>query len=261
MACEVHSGGTVSDILAQRVHIKTSGDVADAGIGAGRVFPDGTVNSTTAVDSSVETSGNFANAGIGAGFVKPNGTVNSTTAVDSWVEASGKYAKAGIGAGIVNSGGTVTSTMAVNCTVDKVINNQGDISQLPPLCQRADPRVLTADCHPKDAFLDILNGKAGGQSDVCARSSVTVSTATTTALTVGLVATGLAAAAYPVYHWVTGFREGLRGMALVKKPFISLKTQTGGVINSVYQRVNRERVPTEEPGHEMSEVPAQSERV
>ncbi|WP_146000343.1 hypothetical protein, partial [Endozoicomonas acroporae] len=111
------ANGTVSDIWAENVHISTSGDNANAGIGAGVVDGGGMVTNTTVVNSTVETSGEFADAGIGGGEVRPGGTVANTTAVNSTVKTSRKFAHAGIGGGRVS--GTVANTTAVNSTVKK----------------------------------------------------------------------------------------------------------------------------------------------
>ncbi|WP_202969920.1 hypothetical protein, partial [Endozoicomonas atrinae] len=230
-ACTVN--GTVSDIQAENVHITTSGEYADAGIGGGVVL----------------------------------GTVANTTAVNSTVETSGKNAEAAIGGGLVESGGTVANTTAVNSTVNGTLKNLGHISddQLQLLCQKADQRVLTANCSSRTEWLDALDFS---HSDVCPVNAATASTAATVGITTGSLfgaAAGLGIAGYSTYQWITGYREGLRGQALAMKPLTRGRELGSAAANAVSQgilgireRMNRQSVPTQEPAHEISQVPTQS---
>ncbi|MBO9497595.1 hypothetical protein J7438_26425, partial [Thalassotalea sp. G20_0] len=89
------------------------------------------------------------------------GTVANTTAVNSHVTTLGEGAFAGIGGGIVTgwqgSKGTVANTTAVNSYVDGTEVNIGSIANDQLLCQKADPRVLTANCSSRTEFLDALD--------------------------------------------------------------------------------------------------------
>ncbi|WP_448216629.1 hypothetical protein [Endozoicomonas sp. 2B-B] len=138
-ACVVDDTGTVSNIWAKDVHILTNGDKNYAGIGGGQVK--GTVGNTTAVNSTVETSGRLAHAGIGGGYV--TGTVGNTTAVNSFINGN--------------------------------ITNSGSISNDQLLCQKADLRVLTANCSSRTEFLDALDFS---NSNACPVNAATVSTDT-----------------------------------------------------------------------------------
>ncbi|MBO9497440.1 hypothetical protein J7438_25635, partial [Thalassotalea sp. G20_0] len=136
----------------------------------------GTVANTTAVNSRVKTSGKDAHAGIGGGAVYPGGTVAHTTAVNSRVKTSGKDAHAGIGRGAVLDGGTVAHTTALNSYVNDILENSGSISNDQLLCQKADLRVLTANCSSRTEFLDALDFS---NSNACPVNAATVSTGVT----------------------------------------------------------------------------------
>ncbi|WP_194246439.1 hypothetical protein, partial [Endozoicomonas acroporae] len=99
--------------------------------------------------------------------------VANTTAVNSRVKTSGGSAKAGIGGGWV-IGEMDTNTKAVNSYVNGIKENFGSISNDQLLCQKADPRVLTANCSPKTEFLDALDFS---NSNACPVNAATVSTA------------------------------------------------------------------------------------
>ncbi|MBO9497585.1 hypothetical protein J7438_26375, partial [Thalassotalea sp. G20_0] len=86
------------------------------------------------------------------GGVPYGGTVANTTAVNSHVTTEGDHADARIGGGSVWPGGTVADTTAVNSFVNGNKKNFGSISNDQLLCQKADLRVLTANCSPRTEF-------------------------------------------------------------------------------------------------------------
>ncbi|WP_422452312.1 hypothetical protein, partial [Endozoicomonas sp. ALC066] len=135
----------------------------------------GTVANTTAVNSHVTTGGDDANAGIGGGLVRPRGTVANTTAVNSHVTTRGWYAYAGIGGGLVRAKATVANTTAVNSYVNGIKENSEPTSNDQLLCQKADLRVLTANCSSRTEFLDALDFS---NSNACPVKAATVSTGT-----------------------------------------------------------------------------------
>ncbi|WP_163370284.1 hypothetical protein [Endozoicomonas acroporae] len=221
--------GTVANTTAVNSTVGTSGTDADAGIGGGLVNLGGRVVYTTAVNSRVKTEGDNAHAGIGGGMVDNGGTVANTTAVNSRVKTSGKNARAGIGEGMVHRGGTVANTTAVNSYVNGDIENFGSITNDQLLCQKADLRVLTANCSSRTEFLDALDFSNSNACPVNAAkvptaatvpTAASVSTAVTVGITIGslLAAGGLGIAGYSTYQWITGYREGLRGQELAMKP-------------------------------------------
>ncbi|MGO0305397.1 hypothetical protein ACTL6P_02130 [Endozoicomonas acroporae] len=95
-------------------------------------------------------------------------------------------------------------------------------------------------------------------------TGATASTAATAAsITTGslLALGGLGIVGYSTYQWITGYRNGLRGKELAKKPLTRGKELASAAVNSVSQciqgtreRMNRQRVPTQKPDHEMSQV-------
>uniref|UniRef100_UPI0021488101 hypothetical protein n=1 Tax=Endozoicomonas sp. YOMI1 TaxID=2828739 RepID=UPI0021488101 len=210
---------------------ETSGVHAYAGIGGG-VVEGVTVANTTAVDSKVETLGERGYAGIGGGLVSHGATVANTIAVNSTVETSGKYAYAGITGGDVHDGVTVTNTTSVNSYVI-MKKDFGPESNKQLLCQKADPRVLTANCASGTEFLDALDFSYG---DVCPVNAATASTAATAVITTGtlVAASGLGLVGYSSYQWITGYREGLRGQELAMKPLTRGKELAGAAVNSVW---------------------------
>ncbi|MBO9484611.1 hypothetical protein J7439_24765, partial [Salinisphaera sp. G21_0] len=100
------------------------------------------------------------------------GTVDKTTAVNSTVETSGSYADAGIGGGQIQ--GTVANTTAVNSYVNGIKEGNSSISNDQLLCQKADLRVLTANCSSRTEFLDALDVS---YSDACPVNAATATTA------------------------------------------------------------------------------------
>uniref|UniRef100_UPI0015E0BBB4 hypothetical protein n=1 Tax=Endozoicomonas acroporae TaxID=1701104 RepID=UPI0015E0BBB4 len=245
--------------------VETSGVVAYAGIGGGYVS--GTVANTTAVNSTVETSGLIASAGIGGGYVV--GTVAHTTAVDSRVETSGGSTYAGIEAGEISAGGTVANTTAVNSYVNGLKENSGSIANDQLLCQKADPRVLTANCSARTGIEAGRHaphhvgrrsvGEEGIIADMGGSNAATATTAATMGITSAslLAAGGLGIAGYSTYQWITGYQEGLRGQELAMKPLTRGKELASAAVNSVSQgiqgireRMNRQSVPTQEPAPE-----------
>ena len=114
VACGVMGNGTIHDILVDNSQVMTSGNDADAGIGAG-VLLGGTLVNTTAVNSAVITSGKGADAGIGSGSISNGAEISHTTSLHSRVETTGNNANAAIGAGYVN--GAVTDTSSIKSTV------------------------------------------------------------------------------------------------------------------------------------------------
>ncbi|WBA81151.1 hypothetical protein [Endozoicomonas sp. GU-1] len=284
----VYDQGTVACTTTEDSTVETSGKNAYAGIGVGLVTNGGTVANTTAVDSKVETFGERGYAGIGGGLVSNGGTVANTTAVNSTVETSGKYAYADIRGGKVHDGVTVTGTTAVNSYVI-MKKDFGPEPNEQLLCQKADPRVLTANCASGTEFPDALDFSYG---DVCpvndatasttasastattestaaalaaatVSADATASTAATAIITTGtlVAAVGLGIVGYSTYEWITGYRHGLRGKELAKKPLTRGKELASAAVNSVSQRIqgtrermNRQRVPTHKPDHEMSQV-------
>ncbi|MBO9497688.1 hypothetical protein J7438_26920, partial [Thalassotalea sp. G20_0] len=93
-------------------------------------------------------------------------------AVNSTVETSGSYADAGIGGGQIQ--GTVANTMAVNSYVNGIKEGNSSISNDQLLCQKADLRVLTANCSSRTEFLDALDVS---YSDACPVNAATATTA------------------------------------------------------------------------------------
>ncbi|WP_422468557.1 hypothetical protein [Endozoicomonas sp. ALC013] len=76
-----------------------------------------------------------------------------------------------------------------------------------------------------------------------------------------MAAGGLGIVGYSSYQWITGYRQGVRGQALAIKPLTRGKELASAAVNSVSQgiqeareRVNRQRVPTQKPDHEMSQI-------
>ncbi|WP_145999728.1 hypothetical protein [Endozoicomonas acroporae] len=76
-----------------------------------------------------------------------------------------------------------------------------------------------------------------------------------------MAASGLGIVGYSTYQWITGYRHGLRGKKLAMRPLTRGKELASAAVNSVSQciqgtreRVNRQRVPTQKPDHEMSQV-------
>ncbi|WP_422445826.1 hypothetical protein [Endozoicomonas sp. ALB091] len=202
------SEGTVANTTAVNSTVETNGYFAYAGIGGGLVYFKGTVGNTTAVNSTVETNGYYAHAGIGGGMVS-EGTVADTTAVNSRVHTRFTAAGAGIGGGMV-SGGTVDNTMAVNSRVDaatleragigggwvpnsdwvtntKAVNsfvngkkkNFGSIPNDQLFCQKADLRVLAANCSIRTEFQD----SGFSYNDACPGNGTTASTDATVSTT------------------------------------------------------------------------------
>ncbi|WP_175404735.1 hypothetical protein, partial [Endozoicomonas atrinae] len=176
------------------------------------------------------------------------------------VKTSGDGADAGIGGGWVV--GTVANTTAVNSTVNGTPKNLGHISddQLQLLCQKADQRVLTANCSSRTELLDALDF-SHNDIGVCPVNAATASTAATVGITTGSLfgaAAGLGIAGYSTYQWITGYREGLRGQALAMKPLTRSRELASATANAVSQgiqgireRMNRQSVPTQEPAHEI----------
>ncbi|WP_422410915.1 MULTISPECIES: hypothetical protein [unclassified Endozoicomonas] len=164
--------GTVGNTTAVNSNVTTRGYGADAGIGGGQVYL-GVVGNTTAVNSHVTTRNENACIDIGGGVVTD--TVGNTTAVNSRNKTSGERAKAGIGAGIFARGAVVTNTTAVNSFINGNITNFGSISNDQLLCQKADLRVLTANCSSRTEFLDALDFS---NSNACPVNAATVSTDT-----------------------------------------------------------------------------------
>ena len=114
VACGVMGNGTIHDILVDHSLVMTSGNDADAGIGAG-VMLGGVLVNTTTVNSTVITSGKGADAGIGSGSIGNGAEISHTTSLLSRVETAGNNANAAIGAGYVN--GTVIDTSSIKSTV------------------------------------------------------------------------------------------------------------------------------------------------
>ncbi|WP_257266696.1 hypothetical protein, partial [Endozoicomonas sp. ONNA2] len=166
----VDGGGMVTNTTVVNSTVETSGKIACAGTGGGVVL--GTVANTTAVNSRVETSGENALAGIGGGIVWVKGTVANTTAVNSCVTTSGKFGNAGIGGGDVFIRGTVANTTAVNSYVDGTKVDIGSVANDQLLCQKADPRVLTANCSARTEFLDALGLSYSDAGPVNAATSI-----------------------------------------------------------------------------------------
>ncbi|MBO9484882.1 hypothetical protein, partial [Salinisphaera sp. G21_0] len=73
--------------------------------------------------------------------------------------------------------GTVANTTAVNSYVNGIKVNTESISNDQLLCQKADPRVLTANCSSRTEFLDALDLS---YSDVCPVNAAKESTAAAT---------------------------------------------------------------------------------
>ena len=117
VACSVVGNGTIHDILVDHSQVMTSGNDADAGIGAG-VLLGGTLVNTTTVNSTVITSGKGADAGIGSGSIGNGAEVSHTASLHSRVETAGDNANAAIGAGIMNNGAAAIGTSAVNSQVE-----------------------------------------------------------------------------------------------------------------------------------------------
>ncbi|WP_422462932.1 hypothetical protein [Endozoicomonas sp. ALB115] len=273
----VFNQGTVNYTTAVDSTVKTSGKKAYAGIGLGQVGDRATVAHTTAVNSRVETSGDDAHAGIGVGAVFDQGTVANTTAVNSTVKTSGEDTNARIAVGGQGSGTTVANTTAVNSYVI-MKKDFGPESNEQLFCQKADPRVLTDNCASGTEFPDVLDFSYG---DVCpvnaakvsttalastattestaaalaaatVSADATASTAATAIITTGtlVAAGGLGIVGYSTYLWITGYRHGLRGKELAKKPLTRGKELASAAVNSVShccqgirERMNRQRVP------------------
>ncbi|WP_422463588.1 MULTISPECIES: hypothetical protein [unclassified Endozoicomonas] len=108
------------------------------------------------------------------------GTVANTTAVNSRVNTTGDRADAGIGGG---GSGTVANTTAVNSYVNGIKEGNSSISNDQLLCQKADLRVLTADCSLRTEFLDALDFSYDAldvsYSDACPVNAATATTAAT----------------------------------------------------------------------------------
>ncbi|WP_206680854.1 hypothetical protein, partial [Endozoicomonas acroporae] len=135
-------------------------------------------------------------------------TVANTTAVNSRVNTTGYGAEAGIGGGMVY--GTEANTTAVNSYVNGIKKNFGSISNDQLLCQKADLRVLTANCSSRTEFLDALDFS---YSNACPVNAATMTLPTT--LSTGAVAgIALGAAAFVVAGVVAGryiYRHYYRG--------------------------------------------------
>ncbi|MBO9484777.1 hypothetical protein J7439_25645, partial [Salinisphaera sp. G21_0] len=127
----------------------------------------GTVVNTTAVNSHVTSSGDDVYAGIGGGRVS-RGKVVNTMAVNSNVTTEGRGSIGGVVEEVY--GGTVADTKAVNSFVNGNEKNFGSISNDQLLCQKADPRVLTASCSSRTEFLVALD------LSVCQVNAATAST-------------------------------------------------------------------------------------
>ncbi|MBO9497209.1 hypothetical protein J7438_24430, partial [Thalassotalea sp. G20_0] len=278
----VSGEATVANTTAVNSTVETSGELAGAGIGVGAVFRQGKVANTTAVDSTVKTLSTDAHAGIGVGAVFHQGKVANTTAVNSTVETRGFKSNAGIGGGLVTDLGTVANTTAVNSYVI-MKKDFGPESNEQLLCQKADPRVLTANCASGTEFLDDALDFSYG--DVCPVNAATVPTtasastaatestaeaalaaatassaATTAGITIGALV-GLGIVGYSSYQWITGYRDGARGQELAMKPLTRGRELASAAVNSVSQgiqgtreRMNRQSVPAQEPAHKMSQV-------
>ena len=256
----VNRGATVANTTAVNSKVETSGVDAYAGIGGGLV--EGvTVANTTAVNSKVETLGERGYAGIGGGLVSHGATVANTIAVNSTVETSGKYAYAGITGGNVHDGVTVTNTTSVNSYVI-MKKDFGPESNKQLLCQKADPRMLTANCASGTEFLDALDFSYG---DVCPVNAATASTAATAVITTGtlVAASGLGLVGYSSYQWITGYQGGGRGQELVMKPLTRGKELASAAVNSVRGLAKALRHPltfrqTQQQSAAVAELPTES---
>ncbi|WP_422449725.1 hypothetical protein [Endozoicomonas sp. ALB091] len=155
---------------------------------------------------------------------------------------------------MVHDGGVVANTTAVNSYII-MKKDLGPESNEQLLCQKADPRVLTDNCASGTEFPDALDFSYG---DVCPVNAATVSTdATASTAATALITTGTLVAAgglgivgYSTYQWITGYRHGLRGKELAKKPLTRGKELASAAVNSVShgcqgirERMNRQRVP------------------
>ena len=117
VACGVIGNGTIHDILVEHSLVMTSGNDADAGIGAGVLLGGSLVNTTT-INSTVITFGKGADAGIGSGSIGNGAEIFLTTSLHSRVETAGNNANAAIGAGTMNNGASATGTSGVNSQVE-----------------------------------------------------------------------------------------------------------------------------------------------
>ncbi|MBO9497538.1 hypothetical protein J7438_26130, partial [Thalassotalea sp. G20_0] len=102
------------------------------------------------------------------------GTVDNTMAVNSRVNTTGINANAGIGGGWVRTEGTVDNTTAVDSYVNGIKEGNSSISNDQLLCQKADLRVLTANCSSRTEFLAALDVS---YSDACPVNAATATTA------------------------------------------------------------------------------------
>ncbi|WP_422463586.1 hypothetical protein [Endozoicomonas sp. ALB115] len=116
VACGLGGNGKIHDILVDNSQVITSGNDADAGIGAG-VLSGGTVVNTTVVNSTVTTAGEGADAGIGAGSIGNGAAISQITALNSRVETSGNNANAAIGVGAMGSDTRIADTLARGSSV------------------------------------------------------------------------------------------------------------------------------------------------
>ncbi|WP_206679203.1 hypothetical protein, partial [Endozoicomonas acroporae] len=215
------------------------------------------------------------------------GKVVITTAVNSRVKTSGAGADAGIGEGYP---GPAANTTAVNSYVNGIKENFGSISNDQLLCQKADLRLLTANCSSRTEFQDALDfsnsnacpvnvatvstaakestaaaAAATVLTDATASTPTTVSTDVTasTAATLGGITTGsllagglgLGIVGYSSYQWITGYREGLRGQKLAMKPLTRGRELASAAVNSVSQGIQgiRERMSSTNFGRNRAE--------
>ncbi|WP_206679409.1 hypothetical protein [Endozoicomonas acroporae] len=91
----------------------------------------------------------------------------------------------GSGAGDVS--GTVANTTPVNSYVNGIKEGNSSISNDQLLCQKADPRVLTANCSSRTEFLAALDVSYSDACPVNAATATTAAAATTAATSRGAV--------------------------------------------------------------------------
>ncbi|WBA83915.1 hypothetical protein [Endozoicomonas sp. GU-1] len=115
---------------------------------------------------------------------------------------------------------TEANTTAVNSYVNGIKEGNSSISNDQLLCQKADPRVLTASCSSSTEFLDALDFS---YSDACPVNAATMTLPTTSAPLAATLSTGavagiaLGAAAFVVVGVVAGryiYRHYCRGSSL-----------------------------------------------
>ena len=163
--------GLLKGVTAISCNLTTVGDGTKAGIGAGinGAGNKGEIFDIRAIRCLVSTSGhsNPANtrAGIGAGDFQ-KGRIESIAVLDSRIIADGEGSKAGIGAGEIYDNPRVLNTTAINAmrdsiqavnvnvTVDGVLQNNGNVSQvtLDQLCDIADKQFIANDCRVTGQF-------------------------------------------------------------------------------------------------------------